>query len=219
VSSRVGLVLVALAAAAALGGAAPAAAGVPGAREVSALLRGTPQQGAWLGRPTAPVTLVEYVDLQCPFCAKFAAETFRPIVRRYVKTGRVRVLFRGIAFLGADSVSTLRWTYAAGRQNKLWNLLELLFANQGGENSGWAKPRLLADVARSVPGLDLARLRRDVPRTTSQLKAATAAAAAAKVPGTPYLEIGGSLTTLRPLPLKSFDPDDIAQEIDRLLRR
>jgi protein-disulfide isomerase len=219
VTSRLALAAVAVAAASALVCAAPAAADVPGARDVSALLRGTPQRGAWLGRPTAPVTLVEYVDLQCPFCARFAEETFRPIVRTYVRTGRVRVLFRGIAFLGADSVSTLRWTYAAGRQNKLWNVLELLFANQGRENSGWAKPALLTGVARSVPGLDLARLRRDALKVTAQMKSAAAAAAAAKVPGTPYLEIGGSLTSLRPLPLKSFDPDDIGREIDRLLRR
>jgi protein-disulfide isomerase len=188
-----------------------------GPQDVSALLRGIPQHGAWLGRPGAPLTVVEYVDLQCPYCAKFGRETFPTLVRTYVRTGRVRMLFRGLAFLGPDSQTALRWTFAAGRQNRLWNVLELLFAKQGRENSGWVTPSLLTRVARSVPGLDTARLRRDSARVTSEIAAAAAAAKAARVPGTPYLEVGSSLMTMQPLRLRSFDPKDLAAQIDALL--
>jgi protein-disulfide isomerase len=198
--------------------AVTAAASVPGAAGVDALLRGVPQHGVWLGRPTAPVVLVEYVDLQCPYCAAFSKRTLPPLIRGYVRTGKVRILFRGMAFLGADSVTALRWTFGAAGQNKLWNVLELLYRAQGSENSGWVTPRLLASVAAAVPGLNVAKLRRDAARADFQIAAAAAAAKTAKVPGTPYLEVGRSLSTLQPLRLESFDPQALAAAFDHLLR-
>jgi hypothetical protein len=202
----------------AAGAAGAAAAAVPGAAEVNARLRGIPQHGAWLGKPTAPVILVEYVDLQCPFCARFSQQTLPSILRGYVRTGRVRILFRGLAFLGSDSTKALQWTFGAAAQNRLWNVLELLFANQGQENSGWVTDKLLTSVARSVPGLDLKRLRRDAPRSGLLVASAASAARAAKVPGTPYLQAGRSLATLRPLRLTSFDAADLTSQLDLLLR-
>lgn len=204
---------------------APAAAwpaapvGVPGAAEVSVLFRGVPQHGAWLGRARAPVVLVEYVDLQCPYCAEFSRRTFPPIVRAYVRTGKVRVLFRGLAFLGPDSKEALEWTFGAAGQNRLWNVLELLFRSQGPENSGWVTPRVLRSVARAVPGVDVARLRRDAPRSGLLIASAAAAARSAHIPGTPYFEVGRSLASLDPVPLTSFDPRDLAERFDRLLTR
>jgi protein-disulfide isomerase len=198
--------------------AVPAGGSVPGAAGVDALLRGVPQHGAWLGKPTAPVVLVEYVDLQCPYCAEFSKRTLPPLIRSYVRTGKVRILFRGMAFLGGDSLTALRWTFGAAGQNKLWNVLELLFRVQGRENSGWVTPRLLTSVAAAVPGLKLAKLRGDAVRADFQIGAAAAAAKAAKVPGTPYFEVGRSLSTLQPLRLESFDPAAVAAAFDRLLR-
>lgn len=208
--------LVASALAGARASAAPTG-GVPGAAEVNALLRGVPQHGAWLGRSRAPVVLVEYVDLQCPYCAEFSRRTLPTIVRAYVRTGKVRVLFRGLAFLGPDSKEALRWTFGAGAQDRLWNVLELIFRRQGAENSGWVTPSLLSSVAHAVPGLDVARLHRAAPRTGLQIASAASAAQAAHVPGTPYFEVGRSLATLEPLRLTSFDPDAIVGRFDRLL--
>ena len=51
----------------------------------------------FLGSPDAPVTLVEYADLQCPFCAEWARGTFPAIVDEYVRPGQVRIEFRGLA--------------------------------------------------------------------------------------------------------------------------
>jgi len=224
---RVGALAVAVAlvaAAVTAGEAGASAAGtssVPGAQEVSSLLRGIPQRAVWLGRHGAPLTLVEYVDVQCLYCARFSRETLPTIVRRYVRSGRVRILFRGMAFLGPDSTSLLRWTLGAGRQDKLWNVLELLFINQGAENSGWATQARLAAVARSVPGLAVAQLRRDSKArwVAAEIRAAAAAARKAQVPGTPYFEVGRSLTALQPLQLKTFDPADLSAQLDRLLTR
>ena len=196
-------------------------AGAPGARAVAALLYGIPQHGASLGNPRARVTVVEYADVQCVYCARFARETLPTIIREYVRTGRVRIVFRGIAFLGPDSVKALRWTLAAGRQDRLWNVLELLFVGQGVENSGWVTEARLGAVARSVPGLDLARLRHDrgSATVTAQLGAAAEAAREAHVPGTPFFQAGSSLMTLQTLSLKSFEPEEFSRQLDQLLLR
>jgi protein-disulfide isomerase len=204
------------------GEASPAGpAAVPGAAAVAALFRGIPQDGPWLGRKTAPIVLVEYVDVQCPFCAQFSTTVMPTVVRRYVRTGRVRILFRGLAFLGPDSLTGLRWIDGAGRQDRLWNVLELMFAGQGRENSGWVTPERLRAVAASVKGLDLARLRRDSagPAVSAQIQAAALAARRAHVPGTPYFEAGGALAALKPVAVNSFAPGDFARQLDALLER
>lgn len=211
------VVLAAVAAVLGLACGSAANADAPGTAGVNALLRGIPQHGSWLGKPSAPLILVEYVDLQCPFCAQFSQKTFPPVVRGYVRTGRVRILFRGLAFLGSDSAKALRWTYGAAAQNKLWNVLELLFANQGRENAGWVTQPLLTSVARSVPGLDLRKLRQDAPRSGLLIASAAAAARTARVPGTPYLEAGHSLGELEPLALRNLDPRELTAQLDRLL--
>ena len=74
---------------------------VPGAARTLALFAGIPQHGDALGNPHAPVTLVEFGDLQCPACAQFAANVLPSIVARYVRPGRVLLVFRALDFLGA----------------------------------------------------------------------------------------------------------------------
>jgi protein-disulfide isomerase len=65
----------------------------------------------------------------------------------------VRIVFAGLAFIGPDSERVLRFAAAAGRQGKLWHVVDLLYANQGGENSGWANDDLIREVGTAVPGL------------------------------------------------------------------
>ncbi len=111
------------------------------------MLAGIPQQGAVLGDPKAPVTLVEYADFQCPYCAQWSHGAFPTLVERYVRPGNVRIVFRGLAFLGPDSDRALRTAVAAGRENRLWNVVEALYHRQGHENSGWVTESLLEEVA------------------------------------------------------------------------
>lgn len=184
------------------------------------LFAGIPQSGAVLGSPMAAVTLVEYADVQCPYCAEWARRTLPYVVDTYVRTGRVRLVFRGLAFLGSDSVLGLRAVVAAGEQNKLWPLLDELYARQGYENSGWVGEEL-DDAVAAVPGLDLRRLDRVAnSRATERAVARNAhAAQLAGVKGTPSFQVGPTNGALRLIRLQSLGPEGIAPALDAALTR
>ena len=114
------------------------------------VIEGIPQNGLVLGRPTAPAVIVEYADLQCPFCARFAAETLSELVERWVRPGKATIDFRGLAVLGEDSRRALRFVLAAAERDKGWSAAELLYENQGEENSGWVTDALLRAIAMEV---------------------------------------------------------------------
>jgi protein-disulfide isomerase len=73
-------------------GGQQASAEVLSLNDASTLLEGIPQSGSTLGRPDAPVTLVEFADLQCPYSAQWSNRAFAEIVRAYVRPGKVHRL-------------------------------------------------------------------------------------------------------------------------------
>lgn len=158
----------------------------PAATPVVAL-GGIPQDGAVLGNSGAKVALIEYADLQCPACRLYTEEFFPTLVDEYVRTGKVKAEFRGFPFIGDDSVKAHRFLLAAARQNKLWNLQEALYRNQGGENSGWVTDDLIRRVAGEIPGLDADQLFADasLPAIEQEAAGAGAAASSAGITGTP----------------------------------
>jgi len=199
----------------------PTAVGIHGAEATQTLLQGIPQQGNVLGRVNAPLTIVEYADVQCPACQAWALDTFPAIVEEYVRPGKAKIVFNGVAFLGPDSVTALQTAFAAGEQDKLWNVSELLFHNQGEENAGWVTEDLLRTIGDSVPGLDTDTMLGD--RDSGEVVAALAAAqGAAQVAGvalgpTPTFEVGrtgGSMTQLQ----GALPTDDFRQVLDGLLQ-
>ena len=83
----------------------PAASGEPTVNEeVAKLYDGIPQQGIDLGKKSAPATLVEIADLQCPFCADYSRNALPTVVRDYVRPGKLRYELHFRSFLGRDSV-------------------------------------------------------------------------------------------------------------------
>lgn len=160
----------------------------------TALLDGIPQDGVMLGDPEATVTLIEYADLQCPVCRRYSEDAFPTLVEEYVRTGKVKMEFRGLAFLGPDSVKALRHVVAAGFQDRLWQMEDTLYANQGAENSGWVTDELLREVGATIPGLDVDKMFADAPGqdVTTELDESAQQAEAANVQGTPwfFIQIG-----------------------------
>lgn len=201
------------------GGSNAAPTTVTNAAAVSQLLDGLSQQGAALGSASAPVTLVEFADPQCPFCAAWAKQALPTIVERYVRTGKVRVVFNGMAFVGPESETALRTALAAARQNRLWNVLELLFANQGTENAGWVTESLLRSIGSSVPGLDVQRMldERSSSAVDRALGEAGAVAKSLGVNQTPSFAVGRTGGTLKLVTISSLDPSGLTPSLDAAL--
>ena len=150
-------------------------------------LEGIPQDGVFLGDPNAPATLIEFADLQCPFCAEFATGELPGVIDQYVRSGDLRLELRLLAFLGPDSERGRQMANAAALQNKLWNYTDLFFSNQGAENSGYATDAFLQGLARQTPGLDVDQLAEDYagPEAEAQTRQAERLARRLAVDGTP----------------------------------
>ena len=88
------------------------------------------------GNPNAPITIILYVDFQCPFCGKFFAETEQTALANYVKDGKVKLVSRDFAFLGDESLKAAEAARCAGDQGKFWEYHDYLFTHQNGENKG-----------------------------------------------------------------------------------
>ncbi len=173
-------------------GSATAATALPFAADAAREFAGIPQHGLSLGSPKAPVTLVEYIDLQCPFCREFEATVMPTIVRRYVRTGKVRIEARPIAIIGPDSLPARNAAIAAAVQNRAFPFMQVVYFNQGTENTGWLNKDFVTKAAASVPGLVVKPV---VDGMTSSTAAAQGRqfdgeANAAKIPGTPAIFVG-----------------------------
>jgi protein-disulfide isomerase len=202
------------------GGSTQSRRQVPGDAAAS-LLAGIPQRGNELGAADAPVTLVEYADLQCPYCAQYAADVLPELVRTYVRTGDVKLVFRGLAFIGPDSTTALRAVVAAGNQNRLWDVLHLLYASQRAENSGWVTSDLLRAVYARVRPFDARRMSKDTATdaVTRTIAGFARAATADGVRSTPSFTVGRSGGELEPLAVSALDPAAFAPTLDGLLGR
>jgi protein-disulfide isomerase len=198
------------------GGETTAVAGGP---DVELLLDGVTQEGTVIGEDDAPVTLVEYADLQCPFCADWALTTFPELVSDYVREGLLRIEFRGLSFIGPESENALRAALAAGEQGKLWNVVDLIYTNQGAENSGWITDDFLRAVGAAVPGLDVDRMMdgRDAAEVTAGMEEAAAAAESDGVTGTPSFLLGPTGGELETLAVSALGPEEFRAAIDELL--
>ena len=125
------------------------AAPAPGTTAASNLFAGIPQHGGVLGDPKAPLTVTEYLDLQCPVCREASTTTIPAVVKQYVRTGKVKLAARPLQFIGADSVLAAKVAAGADRQGRLWPFLEAFYARQGQENSGYVTDAFLTDVANA----------------------------------------------------------------------
>jgi protein-disulfide isomerase len=218
VAGLVALILIAASVLSASGGE-PAPAQKVFGDDTAALLDGIPQEGPILGRADAPVTVVEFADLQCPYCAQWSQQAFPEIVQDYVRTGKVRLIFGGLSFLGPDSEQGLRFALAAGDQGMLWNAVHLLYANQGTENSGWVTDDLLRGIGATTPGFRTQRAlgRMSSPPIEEELADSAALATRLGVRGTPAFAAGRTGSDLSLVPVRSPDAGGLRPTLDELL--
>jgi protein-disulfide isomerase len=105
-----------------------------GAGAVSAQATGAadPLAGRSKGSTTAPVTVYEMSDFQCPYCKKFAHETFPELDRRYIQTGKVRWVFINfpLTSIHPHAVPAAELAICAAKQGEFWRVHDLLFQYQ-----------------------------------------------------------------------------------------
>jgi protein-disulfide isomerase len=211
--------IVAVAVAVSSSGGTPAApaAGEPvaGGREAAALVAGLRERDGVLGDPSAPLTITEYVDLQCPVCARASATTLPTLVRDYVRTGKARLHFRTLHFIGPDSERAARVAAGAERQGKLFRFLEVFYANQGAENGGYVTDAFLRRVAAAA-GVDAgAALRQaDSAFATQRLQRADADAARLGVAGTPTFTVAVGGGPAHVLSADVLEPAAVGRALD-----
>ncbi len=191
-----------------------------GAAATTALFAGIPQNGVAVGNPKAPVTLTEFGDLQCPFCAQFATSTLPDLVTRYVRTGKVRIVFRNLQFIGDDSRTAAQAASGAAQQNKLWQFVDLFYKNQGEENTGYVTDAFLRKIASGVPGLnaDEAISGGNAATTKRLLATAEAEARSFNVTSTPSFLIARTGGTPRKLEVPTLSIDSFSGPIDTVLK-
>jgi protein-disulfide isomerase len=179
---------------------------------------GIPQQGIALGNPKAPATLVEFADLQCPFCRQFAGNVLPTLVADYVRTGKLRIEFRNLAFIGPDSRTAAQAAAGAAAQNRLWPFIDLFYADQREENTGYVTQGFLRKVAGGVRGLDVDRALSDGTgaQAGAQIAAAQALASQHGVQSTPSFLFGRTGRTLEPLVVDQLSASSFTGPIGRL---
>lgn len=149
-----------------------------------------------LGDQNAKVTIVEFSDLQCPFCKSYVDDTHAQIKAKYIDTGKVKFAFRHYPLTSIHPLAQLASEAAecANEQNKFWEYHDKLFAEQ----ESWS-PQAEADAKASFVeyagglGLDTTQFQScvDSEKYKKNVEDDLAAGSAAQVDGTPAFFVNG----------------------------
>ncbi len=184
----------------------------------TALFKGVPQQGVTLGKASAPATLIEFADLQCPFCAEYSNNGLATVVKDYVRTGKLRYQLHIRSFLGPDSVKAAGAAAAAANENRLYQFSDLFYRRQQQENTGYVTPSFLRGVA-SGAGVDPAKALAGAANPSGQPQVAAAEKLAGQLGSnsTPAFYLRLKSGRLVPVEPKALDGPSMSAAIDSAL--
>jgi protein-disulfide isomerase len=157
------------------------------------------------GSATAPVTVYEMSDFQCPFCRRHALETWPALEREYVNTGKVRWIFINfpLTSIHPNAVAAHELAMCAARQGKFWEAHDLVFRTQ----AAWAPVKDPGPFLMSL--VDTLRLSKTAmgrclqnAETRAEVESDTDGSIRAGANSTPtfYIE-GGLMAGAQPLPV------------------
>jgi protein-disulfide isomerase len=190
------------------------------AAAVVLVVAGIPERNGVLGNPDAPVTVTEYLDLQCPVCREASTTTLPALVEDYVRTGKIKLQARTLQFIGPDSVKAAKVAAGAEQQDRLWPFLEAFYARQGQENSGYATDGFLREVA-AASGVDASKALAQANSSfaASRLDRANGDASRLGIDATPTLTVKRGNGPERGLDANALDPASVAAALDKELGR
>jgi protein-disulfide isomerase len=175
------------------GGSGGDAGNVEEKTEVDKLLTGIPQNANVLGEASAPVTLYEYGDLQCPICKEYSEFVLPEVIEKQVKKGEVKIVYRDYIIISEESIPAGEAALAAGEQGKGWSFIELFYRNQGEERSGYVTDEFIESIAEGagVPNMKKFNEERKSGKFTKKVEATTEQAGNLGFTGTPSFAIEG----------------------------
>ena len=104
-----------------------------------------------LGSESAPITIVEFGDYQCEACYAWFHNTRDTLIDNYIETGKAKLIFVDLPFLGRDSPTSAQASYCAEDQGQYWEYHTMLYTFQDGHpDSGWADRDRLNSFAFSL---------------------------------------------------------------------
>jgi protein-disulfide isomerase len=116
---------------------------------------------AFVGDDKAPVTMAYWFDYQCPFCKQEEEDVFPNLVKDYVETGKLKIVFKDFAFLGADSDAASHAARAVWQvaPDKFRDWHKAMFDHQDQENAGWGNENDILALTGTIPGIDVAKVK------------------------------------------------------------
>lgn len=169
--------------------------------------------GPFIGDPSAPATVAYYFDYQCPFCQQFEQQVMPQIISNYVDNGKAKVLIKDFQFLGQDSLDTAVFGRALfeAQPDLFYPWFVATFNAQDEEgDEGFGDLASNVALARTIPGLDVARVQALIAEKRDTYEAAIAAdraeGSSLGINGTPTVIVGDQL-------LSGMSPEQFYQTI------
>ncbi|MFH1399157.1 MAG: thioredoxin domain-containing protein [Candidatus Woesearchaeota archaeon] len=144
------------------------------------------------GDPNAPVTIIEFSDFECPYCARFYQQTFDQIEEEYLKTGIAKIVFRDFPLVfHKNAQKAAEAAECAGEQGKYWEMHNILF-EQGVAGGTDTFKKYAAELALNTPLFNTCL---DSGTMEAEVKKDMQEGIAAGVKGTPAFIINGQLVS------------------------
>jgi protein-disulfide isomerase len=180
--------------------AAESQSAAPTQATASADIAKVSQKGVpFIGDPNAPAVMAYWFDYQCPFCKQNEEAVLPRLISDYVKTGKLKILFKDYAFLGPDSqtagfAARAVWEIAS---DKFYEWHKAMYDQQGEENSGWAKKENILALTKTIAGIEVGKveqlMRDHAAEYQKAIEADGAEGASMGVNGTPGALVGRQL--------------------------
>lgn len=175
------------------------------------LARRAPGDPMALGKPDAPVVMLNYAELRCPFCAKFSRDIEPELVKRYVESGVLRIEWRDFPIFGEESIEAAKAGRAAAAQGKFWEYAGTIYQDAPEKGHPSLPHDKLVDYAKQVGITDIAKFEADMndPATLEAIRADATEGSQIGVSSTPTFLVNGE-------PILGAQPlDQFAQTIER----
>jgi protein-disulfide isomerase len=209
------------------GNLAAAGAGAAGA-QVAVNIKDVKIAGEpFIGNPNAPVILAYWADYQCPFCKAVdvggipqipITPAFPILIKNYVDTGKLKIVFKDFAFLGPDSITAALYGQAVWElyPNKYYEWREAMMVAQDEEHGGFGNEDSIISLSDSISGVSGAKLKALVAQKTEVyikgIDADKAEGASFGIQGTPGFITGTKLIA------GAADPSEFTAAIDAQLK-